>query len=197
MKLFRSLLAAAALASLAFTPIAEAQTVQSSVYSYPGQRVTYSATKVGFGPASSATDFLVITGSASKPVRVNSIRCNGVSTAAAAALIQVVKRSAADTGTRVAMTAVPLNSISPAATAVVGTYAANPTLGAAVGTVAAGLLQTTTLASNALAAPDLVFDFSNQSVILNGVAQILALNANAASLSAGAAINCAVNWSEG
>lgn len=199
MKAFRSLLLAALASTALLSSLpAAAQSVNSSVYAYPGQRPFYSATKVGLSPASSATDFFTIIGSATKPVRVISLSCSGTSTAAATALVQVVKRSAANTtGTSAAATAVPFSSVYPAATAVVKSYTVNPGgLGASVGVVAVGNLTTTTAASTAVSGPTLTFDFSEQNIILNGVAQTLALNANAASFSSGASLNCTAKWAE-
>lgn len=213
MKLFRSLFAGpigavnllkTALVLLLVLSMAEPAAAQyapqSAVYTVPSQMRTFAATKVALAPAASATDFFTIRGSASTPVRVRRISCSGTSTAAATALVQVVKRSAVNTGgTSAASTAVAYNSTPGiAATATVLSYTANPSaLGTAVGPIAAGNLTTNTLATSAVLAPTLVFDFSNQFVFLNGAAEVLALNANAASFTAGASLSCSVEWSEG
>lgn len=184
---------------LTAAPLAYAQVAPgSSVFSYAGQRLTYRASLKAFTPANSATDFLVIQGSATRPVRVLRIWCNGISTANATYLLQAIKRSAADTGTLTAMTAVPLNSQSGlAATATVGSYAANPSvLGTAVGTVDIQELLTNTAATSSVENNTAMFDFSNQNLILNGAAETLALNGNGASPTAGFAANCTVEWSE-
>src|ERR1700744_968787 len=111
MKLFRSLFAdpvgfsnllkAALMALLVFSlvDLAAAQdAAQTAVYTVPAQQRTFAATKIALAPAASATDFFPIRGSASGPVRVRRIFCSGTSTAAATAMVQVVKRSTANTG---------------------------------------------------------------------------------------------------
>lgn len=170
--------------------------VPSITSTYPAQVRTYRATFIGLVPAASATDFLTIGGAAG--IQVHWVKCNGVTTAAASALLQVIKRSAADTtGTSTTATNVRLNANQPAAVAVVKGYTVNPgALGAAIGTVDAGLLSTNTLASSAFNNVGLTFDFSNQNMFLEVATTYLAVNANATSLSAGASLNCTVEWNE-
>lgn len=182
------------LAALSFG--AHAQTVNSSTYTYPGQWVTYSAVET-VTPASSATDMFTITGSASKRARVLDVDCSGVSTAIGQSFIQVVKRSTANAdGTAVTGTAVPLNSTSAAAASTVRSYTANPTLGTAVGNVAAGYLVTVNATTPTISNTGITFDFSNQNVMLNSASQVLAINANATSLPSGASLQCRVIWAE-
>lgn len=194
-RLFTSALAAAL--ALGITTPAFAQ-AQGPVYTTPVQQITYRAAVLALAPASSATDFFTITGSATKQVRVKRIACNGISTAAATAIVQVVKRSTANSaGTATTPTKVPLNTAAGiAATGVVRAYTANPTLGTAVGTIAVAELTTNTVATSAFNNSGVVFDFRDQWVVLNGTAQVLALNGNAASFTSGAALNCEVEWSE-
>lgn len=195
-KLGATLLCAALAFSAIAIPVAEAQ-VPSIGYVAPAQLRTYRATFTALVPAASATDFLTI-GGATGVVQVHWIKCNGISTAAATAFIQVIKRSAADTtGTSTTATNVRLNAGQPAATAVVKGYTVNPgALGAAIGTVDAALLSTNTLATSAFASKDLVFDFSNQNMFLEAATTYLVLNANATSLTSGASLNCTVEWNE-
>jgi hypothetical protein len=197
MKLFRHLTALALAFAMALGSVpAFAQPVTS--FSYPGQSNTFRATITALAPAASATDFFTISGVANKAIFVRSLQCDGVSTAAAAAVVKAVKRSALDTtGTSTTPTKVPLNSsYGLAAGAVVKAYTANPgALGAAVGDIAVGELVTGPAAS-ATGNPKLVFDFSNQQVVLNSATENLALNGNGASFSTGAALNCTVEWSE-
>lgn len=176
---------------------ASAQSFGTSVFSYPGVRATYSAAIVGMTPASSATDLFTIAGAAGKVVRVTRIRCNGTSTALGNSLLQVVKRSAVDTaGTKTNPVAIPHDSADPAAAAVVAAYTANPTLGTSVGVVRVGFIGTGT--ATALGS-DFVQEFgpvSDKQAILRSAAEQLAVNANAASLAAGAALSCTVEWTE-
>lgn len=159
---------------------------------------TYHATTLNLAPAASATDFFTIQGSASAAVLVRWIKCTGISTANASALVQVVKRSTLDTtGTSTSPTAVRLNANQPAATAVVKAYTVNPgALGTAIGTVDAGFLTTNTLATSSVNNGALVFDFTNQNLFIDAATTQVALNANAQSFTAGAALSCTVEWAE-
>lgn len=198
-KMFRTF-AALALSGLtafaAVAPMPALAQVPSVQYTQPAQLRTYRATILALAPASSATDFLTIGGKAN--IRIRFIKCNGISTAAATALVQVVKRSTADTtGTSTTLTNVRLNALQPVAGAVVKAYTVNPgALGTAIGSVAAGYLTTNTLATSAFSNTGITFDFTNQNMFLDAATTYLALNANAASFSAGTSLTCTVEWSE-
>lgn len=193
MNLFKAIALSSALALLAASA---AQAQPTTTYTYSGQNRTYSAAVTALAPASSATDLITLSGVAGKSIQLRKVTCSGISTAAAAAVLKVVKRSTLDTaGTSTSPTAVPLNSAQPAAQAVIKQYTANPTVGTAVGDVASGELVTGPAAS-ATGNPPLVFDFTNQQVFLNSATELVAVNGNGASLSAGAALNCTVEWQE-
>ena len=170
------------------------------VYEFPGKAQTYRATILGLVPAASATDFFTITGSATTQVAVREMGCTGTSTAAGSLAVQLMKRSAVNTtGTSTNPTAVPMSSANAAATAVVAAYTANPGgLGTAVGPIASGLLGTVPPAS--AGGGGLYFRWSpndiQQAPTLIGATQVLAMNANAASFTAGASLNCFVVWTE-
>ena len=88
-----------------------------------------------FTPPATPTDMLVIGGSASKTVRIVSIKFTTTNTAAGSQQFLLVKRSSADTnGTPVSATPIPLDS-NDSASATVTHYTANPTLGSTVGTI--------------------------------------------------------------
>jgi hypothetical protein len=165
----------------------------------PPRKATYSAAFVAFAPASSPTDFFSLTGNATTTVEVKEVRCSGRATAAATQTLEGVVRSAAETGTPTALTAVPLDSNSPAALAAAATYAANPTPGALVGVVRADNLTSVAAASTTGANPPLVWTFGgidDQPLILRGAAQVFALNGAGASFGAGEALNCSIAWTE-
>lgn len=173
----------------------------SAVINTPAVAATYSATAVGLVPAASATDFFTITGSATKTIEVTSIGCSGVSTAAATGNIVLVKRSTANSaGTSTTKTGVPHDSSLSAATATVRAYTANPTTGTLVGNLAADAITTSTAASSAVVAAPTVFKGAdarlNYPLVLRGATQVLALNGNGASYSAGTTLNCTVTWVE-
>jgi len=201
MKTLRHMLAAVAAVALLASSVAEPALAQTgpggSFADFPQQFNTYSAAVTALAPAASATDLITISGAAGKTILVRKISCSGISTAAAAALVKVVKRSTLDTaGTSTTPTAVPYNSAyGLAAGAVLKAYTANPTVGTSVGDVASAELQTGPAAS-ATGNPLLVFDFTNQKVALNSATELLAVNGNGASFSAGAALNCTIEWQE-
>jgi len=168
-------------------------------------RPTYQASTAGLtnsGLATASTsDFFTIQGSATKIVTVTEISCTGTATALSIADILLIKRSTADTGTSVTLTNVPNDSGSPAATALVKTWATTPTPGTPVGTIRASkfLLAANPTPAVTPVAP-LRWQFGDspyeQAVVLRGVAQTLALGVGAAALAAGAAVNCNVTWTE-
>lgn len=201
MKLFINRLASMlAAAALLLTPVAAfAQAGPGGVLIVQtSQPPTYSATKVALAPAASATDFFTITGAAGRVIQVRSIHCDGISTANAAALIQVVKRSTANSGGTSATSAAVANSSAfRAPLATVRSYTVNPAaLGTAVGTpIITTQLVTGPAASATIANIGFTHVFT-QLPILRSATEVLALNANAASFTAGAALNCSVTWSE-
>lgn len=168
---------------------------QSRTYS------TYRASVVALAPAASATDFLTVSGSASKTVAVTRLECNGIATTAATPDVVVIRRSTANlTGTSTSPTATPLDSNNAAATAVVRAYTVNPgTLGTLVGALGAAKLPLPLAATGAdLSRTQFVgTQFGpSQPVTLRGVAQSVGLNGNAATLGTGAVLDCTIEWLE-
>lgn len=192
----KRLLLASIAALIALPAFAQTNTVAT-----PQRVATYSATITALTPAASATDFFTITGSASRIVRVKRVMCFGASTADGTAVVQGIKRSAADTaGTSTTPTVVPYDSTDGAGTAVVRAYTANPTgVGTSLGVVRAGPLSTAVLASSANAAA-MVWDFgglNTKELVLRGTGQMFALNNGGASFVAGASLTCSAEWTEG
>lgn len=197
-----TLLVGACLAVLASPAWAQPKPM-SVAATIPARVATYHAGILGLVPAASGTDFFTIQGSATNVVRVKSIECSGTTTAAATIAVQMVRRSTADTtGTSTTLSMVPSDTSDPASTALVKAYTVNPgALGTIVGgPIRTGMLTTTTVASSAIEqTPQLgwVFGLNNdKEPTLRGVAQTLALNLNAASISAGALIACDVEYTE-
>lgn len=156
----------------------------------------YSASILSLVPAAAATDIFTITGSATKTVRVTEVNLQCTETTAGAVAVQLVKRSTADTGgTSSAPTRVPHDSTSPAATATVLAYTANPTTGTLVGPVRA--TRENWLAPASVAnAPRMPFTLYNGvPVVLRGVNEVLAVNLNGVTVTGG---NCALwtAWTE-
>lgn len=165
---------------------------------------TYAATGIGIAPASSATDIACITGSATRTVRVQSIRVSGSAGTLINVPVVITKHATANTGgTATTGTALPvpyrLNSTDPAPTATTTAYTANPTIAdAAPGIIDAGVLVLTatgTLAGNT----GTLFDYSGRNFMeaptLRGIAQQVCVNLNGTSPSSGL-VHVSFKWTE-
>lgn len=164
-----------------------------------GIKTTYSASANAITMAGSPTDMFVITGSATKTIRILKIRFTGSTTANGGVLSDVllIKRSTDNTGgTSATLTRVPHDSNNAAATAVARSYTANPTtLGTAVGTVRAERFRYTNSGGITQIAEWDFGDRPGQGIVLHGTAQILAVNLNGVSVSNGIA-SCSFEWTE-
>lgn len=159
-------------------------------------KATYSVGILGFTPAATATDFWQIVGSGTKLVRILRISISGFATAAISVDVQLLRRSTASTGgTPTAATIALHDSNDPAATAVVNSFAANPTLG-----TIAGVLRTAKLNLGATgAAGRIEWDFgtrNSKGIVLRGVAQQLALNWTGAAVPSGTLLTIDVEATE-
>ncbi len=167
-----------------------------------GLKYTYTAVVSGINPAGSATDFVALTGAPTKTVRVTRVEIVGAAGALAQAELLLIKRSSANSaGTPTAITAVVAHdSGNPAPQAVLSSYAANPTLGTAVGTLRQAKYQLVSTTAVAGGAPTpLVWDFgqrNEQCPVLRGVAQQLCLNQNAGATTTLQLYDVAFTWTE-
>jgi hypothetical protein len=164
-----------------------------------GTKPTYSAAVTGFTPVANATDYLSIGNPSGSNliVKVTHINVSGIATAGAAVTLQVIKRSTLDTGgTPTALTAVPYDSKDVAATAVVNTYAANPTLGTTVGTLKSTYWGVGTSGSTNI--QEQTYDFATKptKAITLRAGECIALNANGVSPGAGSLYNIDIEWTE-
>lgn len=155
---------------------AQADSTGSLYVNTEGRKTTYSA----FASFTAvAGDIAVLPGSASKTIRVTRVEVSFVTTGTAAIeTVQLVKRSAADSGgTSAAMTAVPHDSAFAAASAAPLSYTVAPTPGAAVGTVRG--VQFNDASSALPGANTWIWDFGTRpgaSIVLRGVAQELCVS---------------------
>lgn len=163
-------------------------------------RATYCFRVLDHTPVAGATDVLTLRGSATKRVKVTRIKVIGTATAASQLDLYITKRTAANTGgTSTAPTISPRDSNNPTATAAGALYSANPTaLGTGVG------IEGTILFLAASGTPtgpsqefELLFGQDNtQSLVLNGIAQSVAINFNAQTQPAGAKFYYMIEWVE-
>lgn len=163
---------------------------------------TFGASATSIAVAVSATDIFTITGSATKTIAIKRISVSAIATSPSNAIIQLIKRSTANTGgTSTASTAVPYDSNNGVASATVLAYTANPTTGTQVGILNSTRLpvgvgapgNSTPIAS---AERDLFLSSSRgQDIILRGVSQVLAINLSGVTI-AGGSFSCDVEWTE-
>jgi hypothetical protein len=170
-------------------------------------KITYSCSNT-FTPAATPTDLVKITGSATKTIRVISLRVSTTNTAAGSQQFFVIRRSADDTtGTFVTTTSAKNDSNNAAATAVCGHYTANPGgLGATAGTINTMRVASPAAipASFAGVVTDAGFEMLpfmdnsllDQPIVLRGVAEILVINFNGVALVAGQTHAYSVVWIE-
>jgi hypothetical protein len=164
----------------------------------PSTITGYTATVRNLSLAATATDFVTITGSASKTVKVTRIKISTTQTTAGLNEIVLLKRSTANTaGTSAAMTAVPYDANNAAATATCLSYTANPTTGTLVANMDIPKIPAPAPATGAPI--EYVWDFTKEFVqppVLRGTAQVLALNFNGAAIPTGLVVNATIEWVE-
>ena len=167
---------------------------------------TYSAAFIGLVPAASTTDMICLAGSATKTVKLTSLKLSGSGTAISVP-VTLLKRVTADTGgTAASTTANPANTISKrdsgnaTATAVPIAYTANPTIvdtsPTYIDSAQMGVVATTV---GLIGAP-IIFDYTvdgaqlRQAPTLKGVAEQICVNLNATS--ATALLTGTMTWTE-
>ena len=98
-----------------------------------GTRATFHYVAQDVTPVATATDVVVLSGSASKVIRVTKVSVVGTATAASIYDHYIIKRTTANTGgTSTTKTAAQSDSSDAAQTATLSLYTANPTLGTGV-----------------------------------------------------------------
>lgn len=154
--------------------------VQPAANSVPvvfGQNPLYSVA-VNYSISSTPTDFFGITGSATKKVKVVSIKIyaqeSQVLGGGTIRTMSVIRRSTNNTGgTTTPVVRVPLDSSSLPATAVVVAYTGNPTVGLTVGTIGAHQL---THPNNSTINAQYGLELITSPVVLNNASEALYLN---------------------
>jgi len=177
--------------------VTQYNTDASLVKTIDGVSKTYSASITGLVVAAAATDFFMITGSATKTIRITKIEVIGTATAAAATDILVIKRSTLnDGGTSTTLTSVPHDSSDSAATSIIKAYTVDPTsLGTSVGNIISHKLFLSTATTQPYAWKMLFGDRASKAIVLRGATQCLCLNYNGRT-NAGNAISISVEFIE-
>ena len=168
-----------------------------------GTKAAYDYAILAFAPVATPTDVVEIQGSATKTLRIRRIRVGGVATAAGNMPVQLIRRSAADSGggmLRTAITAFKRDTGDAAATAVVSSIGtANPgALGTQVGGIAGAGRAQLAASGSGVAANALEWKFGDgpKALILRGTSDFLYLNFNGAALPAGAAFDLEITIEE-
>lgn len=165
----------------------------------PLTRPAYNWTTTNFSPASPTTDFLTLTGSATKIVRLKQLILSGTATSASNVLVFVVRRSGTHSGgTASIQTAQPRDLRSPPATAVLRLYTANPaSLATKIGDLDAQRLNLAPAANGSIDRAMFQYTWLNdQAPTLRGVNDMFALNLANAALPAGGAYDISMTWTE-
>jgi hypothetical protein len=169
---------------------------------------SYAATAVGLVAAATPTDIACITGSATRVIRLQSIRISGTISTQLMVPALLMKRATVDTGgTPATGTALPvpyaLDSTNPAATATTTAWTANPTItDSSPGIIDSGVLSLAkTDGTNGSGQPFTLWDYTErnyvQAPLLRGIAQQLCVNLNAnAGTFTGNAISITFKWTE-
>lgn len=167
---------------------------------------TFGAAGYGIVPASSATDIACITGSATRVVRVQSVRVSGTAGTLVTLPVVLTKHTVANTGGTAALTTalpVPVSldttiATTASASATTTAYTANPTVDSTaliVDAMVASFNTTSALVNGSQA----FFDFKTRNFMtaptLRGVAQQLCVNLGAISVSSGL-LAVSFTWTE-
>jgi hypothetical protein len=158
---------------------------------------TFRYTAVDITPVATATDVLVLKGSATKVIRVTKITIMGSATASAIYDVYLVKRTAANTGgTSTAPTATAADTNDGTASATLALYTANPS---ALGTGTNMEAAKTYLGTAAITSPQINFIWGNRNdkaPVLRGTSEALAINFAGAAVPTGASLYLSVEWTE-
>ena len=168
--------------------------------SHNGTRATFHYVAQDVTPVATATDVLVLSGSASKVIRVTKVSLVGTATAASIYDHYVIKRTAANTGgTSTSVTAAKSDSSDDAQTATLKLYTANPSgLGTGI-SVEANKTYLSASATPGAAALPIVYTFgtrNDKAIVLRGASESLAINFGGQAVPAGASLYLNIEWTE-
>ena len=164
-----------------------------------GTRATFHYVAQDVTPVATATDVVVLSGSASKVIRVTKVSVVGTATAASIYDHYIVKRTTANTGgTSTTKTAAQSDSNDAAQTATLSLYTANPTTGTGV-TVEGNKTYLSASATPGAAALPYVYTFgtrNDKAIVLRGTAESLAINFGGQAVPSGANLYLSIEWTE-
>ena len=161
---------------------------------------TFRYTAIDITPVATATDVLVLKGSATKIIRVTKASILGTATAASIYDLYLTKRTTANTGgTSTAPVATPSDTSDAAATATLALYTANPSaLGTGLTLEASKVyLPAGSAPAGSATAREYIFGNRNDKApVLRGVAESIAFNFAGQAVPNGASIYLTIEWTE-
>lgn len=165
-----------------------------------GTRPTFKYVAQDITPVATATDVLVLSGSATKVIRVTKVSVVGTATAASIYDNYIIKRTAANTGgTSTSVTPAQSDSADAAATATLKLYTANPSaLGAGIAVEGAKTYLSAGATPGAAALPH-VYTFgtrNDKAIVLRGTGESLAFNFGGQAVPSGASLYLSIEWTE-
>jgi hypothetical protein len=174
----------------------------AQLVSSDGTKATYGYVAAGVTPVATPTDVLVIQGSATKTVRVKRIKIGGFATTAGQFIVQLIRRSAANSGGSATLTAVTpgkFDVTDPAATAVVSYVQTGNfgTLGASAGLLRTGRLFLNTATAGGTS--EVVWEFAtreDKAAIIRGTSDFLCLNCAGATVPNGGELDFEIEQEE-
>jgi hypothetical protein len=175
-------------------------------------RQTYSSSFVGLVPVTAGTDVLCISGSATKTIRLQYIKIWGTTASAVQSLpVMLLRRASLDTGGTPALTTAnpgvttqiaKRDTTNGAATAVLVSYTANPTIVDTSPTFLDSAILTMPIVTSAVSPLPVDFNFARdtenflQAPVLAGLTQQICVNINAATVTNASVWNGVVAWTE-
>jgi hypothetical protein len=171
-------------------------------YDNSTMKPTYSATS-NITLASATQDFCLLTGSATKTVKVRRVALSGIASAVVSDPVYIMKRSTVPTsGTGTKPTIGPYDSTnsltgstSNAATAVAEVFTANPTSGTLVAEIASRYFTFGNLSTGVGALTEFAFGDLGSPIVLRGITQSVAVNLAGLTF-ASAQVSCTFEWTE-
>jgi len=165
-----------------------------------GTRATFKYVAQDITPVATATDVLVLTGSATKVIRVTKASIVGTATSASIYDHYIVKRTAANTGgTSTSVTPAQSDSTDAAQSATLRLYTANPSaLGTGIAVEGAKTYLSAGATPGAAALPH-VYTFgtrNDKAIVLRGTGESLAFNFGGQAVPTGANLYLSIEWTE-
>jgi len=159
---------------------------------------SYTIAPLPFTPGATPQDVCTLTGSATKTVIVSGAIITTTQTTAGLNAWSLLKRSTANTGgTSVTAPGIPVDSLSPAATAVARAYTVNPTAGTLVGRYSVRHVASPAPGAVGVGAAVQQVAFATLgAIVLRGTGEVLAWNLNGVALPTGLSVSCSFDWSE-